>query len=234
MGNFPLLEKPIPDLCADRVDYFFRDSVLLGVCKQDDIGLFLNHLVVREGDILVDNAAIAKNIALGYMECSKKLWASPTQAASFQILADALKSGLAAGIISEKDFLLTDQQLYGKLRSSKNMEVTSKLDILNPGFFATDSPQDFDFYVRTKARYIDPKVIQGTAVKRLSELDKDYKKQMLDFIEKVSAGYYVKIFPRLKTLGSRPSKAEFPESGSRSEKGKAGLFGSLPEFKSKR
>ncbi|MCJ7816723.1 MAG: HD domain-containing protein, partial [Candidatus Aenigmarchaeota archaeon] len=34
--NFSLLERPIPDLCADRVDYFFRDSVLLGVCKPDD------------------------------------------------------------------------------------------------------------------------------------------------------------------------------------------------------
>jgi len=202
--NFFLLEKPIPDLCADRLDYFFRDSVLLGACKQDDIKLFMDHLVVREGEILVDNAAIAKNIALGYMECSKRLWASPTQAASFQILADAIKSGLAAGIISEKDFLLTDQQLYSKLRQSRNLDVTSKLDILNPDFFAMNSPGDFDFFVKTKARYIDPKVIQGGSVKTLSELDSDYKKQMLDFIEKVSAGYYVKIFPRLKTLGSFP------------------------------
>ncbi|MCX6814088.1 MAG: HD domain-containing protein [Candidatus Aenigmarchaeota archaeon] len=202
--NFSLLEKPIPDLCADRVDYFFRDSVLLGVCKRDDIKLFMDHLVVREGEILVDNTAIAKNIALGFMECSKKLWASPTQAASFQILADAMKSGLESGIINEKDFLLTDQQLYSKLKSSRNLEVTSKLDILNPDFFAMNNPKDFDFFVKTKARYIDPKIIQGETVKRLSELDKDYKNLMLDFIQKVSGGYYVKVFPRLKVLGSFP------------------------------
>ncbi len=202
--NFFLLDRPIPDLCADRVDYFFRDSVLLGVCKPDDIGLFMDHLIVREGEILVDNAAIAKNMALAFLECSKKLWASPTQAASFQILADAIKSGLAAGVISEKDFLLTDQQLYSKLRSSRNLEVTSKLDILNPGFFAMNNPNDFDFFVKTKARYIDPKIIQGETAKRLSELDKDYKNLMLDFIQKVSGGYYVKVFPRLKVLGSFP------------------------------
>jgi HD superfamily phosphohydrolase len=211
--NFFLLEKPIPDLCADRLDYFFRDSVLLGVCKQDDIRLFMEHLVVREGDILVDNVAIAKNMALAFLECSRKLYASPTQAASFQILADAIKSGLSAGVISEKDFMLTDQQLYGKLRQSKNLEITSKLDILNPDFFATDSPQDFDFYVKTKARYIDPKVVRGEKVGRLSELDSDCRKRMLDFIEKVSAGYYVKVFPRLRTLGSRSDRAELPEPG---------------------
>jgi len=211
--NFLLLDKPIPDLCADRLDYFFRDSVLLGVCKKDDIKLFMEHLVVREGEILVDNAAIAKNMAIAFLECSKKFYASPTQAASFQILADAIKSGLAAGVISEKDFMLTDLQLYGKLRSSKNLDITSKLDILNPDFFAMNSPEDFDFYVKTKPRHIDPKVIQGEKMSRLSELDSDYRKQMLDFIEKVSAGYYVKVFPRLKTLGSRPDGAEFPKSG---------------------
>ncbi len=226
MGNFSLLERTLPDLCADRLDYFFRDSVLLGVCKPEDVKLFMEHLVVSGGEILVDNAAIAKNIAIGYMECSRKFWASPTQAASFQILADAMKSGLAAGVISEKDFLLTDQQLYGKLRSSRNMNVTSKLDLLQPEFFAVNSPGDFDFYVKTKARYIDPKVVQGEKVSRLSELDKDYKKQMLDFIEKVSVGYYVKVFPRLKIPGSMAEN-----EAAKPERDGLGLFGSLPEFK---
>jgi hypothetical protein len=128
------------------------------------------------------------------MECSKKLYASPTQAAAYQILADAIKSGLEAGIIKEGDFLLTDQELYHKLKYSKNLSVTSKLDLLSPGFFAVDSPKDFDFFVKTKARYIDPKVLQGRDVKRLSELDEDYKRRMLEFIEKVSGGYRVKIF----------------------------------------
>lgn len=194
MGNFFLLEKPIPDLCADRLDYFFRDSVLLGVCKPDDVKAFMDHLAVREGEIVLDDAIVARRMALCFMECSKKFWSSPTQAASYQILADAIKSGLEAGIISEKDFLLTDKELYGKLRYSKNMSVTSKLALLTPRFFAVNSPKDFDFYVKTKARYIDPKIIQGESVKRLSEMDGDYRKQMADFISRVSGGYHVKIF----------------------------------------
>jgi HD superfamily phosphohydrolase len=226
MGNFPLLERALPDLCADRLDYFFRDSVLLGVCKPDDIRLFMDHLVVREGEIFVDNQAIAKNMAIGYMECSRKFWSSPTQAASYQILADAIKSGLEGGVISEGDFLLTDQQLYGKLRSSRNMSVISKLDLLQPEFFAVNSPGDFDFYVKTKARYIDPKVVQGEKVSRLSELDKEYRKQMLDFVEKISAGYYVKIFPRLRGPGSVTER-----EAAEPQKEGLGLFGSLPEFK---
>ncbi len=222
MGNFFLLEKPLPDLCADRLDYLFRDSVLLGICKPDEVKVFMDHLAVRDGEILVDDAVVAKKMALGFMECSKRFWASPTQAASYQILADAFKSGMEAGIISEKDFLLTDMDVYNKLRYSKNISVTGKLELLNPQFFAVNSPQDFDFFVKTKARYIDPKVLQGEAAKRLSEIDKDYRKSMTDFIQKVSSGYHVKVFPRIRTLASMP-KSEIQKAEPAPHEGFAGM-----------
>ncbi|HJW97015.1 MAG TPA: HD domain-containing protein [archaeon] len=236
MGNFFLLERPIPDLCADRLDYFFRDSVLLGVCKQDEIGTFMEHLVVQEGEIMVDDPLIAKMMAVGFMECSKRFWSSPTQAASYQILADAIKSGLEAGVISEKDFLLTDQEVYRKLRSSKNLNITSKLDILNPEFFAVNSPDDFDFFVKTKARYIDPKVVRNGTVKRLSELDDAYKKVMQDFIGKVSGGYHVKVFPRLRGLDDgrkaevRPKASADAFNRESAFSPRESPFGSLPKI----
>jgi hypothetical protein len=52
---------------------------------------------------------------------------------------------------------------------------------------------------------------------------------MLDFIEKVSAGYYVKVFPRLRVIGSAPEREiEKPEPGN--ERGEFGPFGSLPRI----
>jgi len=191
---FPLLEKSIPNLCADRLDYFFRDSVLIGVCRPEDIRMFMQHLIVKGGEILVDDPIVARKMALGFIECMKKFWGSPTQAASYQILADAIKSALEAKIISEKDFMLTDQGLYSKMKSSGKLDVTSKLDILRPGFFAVNSPQDYDFFAKTKVRYIDPTVIQNGEAKRLSRMDDEYEKEMVKFISSVSQGYYVKIF----------------------------------------
>jgi hypothetical protein len=165
------------------------------VCKPGDVKGFLQSMVVNQNEIVLNDLAAARKMALGYMECAKKLWASPTQAASYQILADTIKSAMEANIISEKDFLLTDQELYDKLKSSRNLDITSKLNLLTPGFFAVHNPKDYDFFVRTKPRYIDPKVLQAGTVKRLSELDPDYKNRMFEYLEKVSSGYYVKIFP---------------------------------------
>src|SRR3954453_10752558 len=43
---YPLLERPIPWLCADRVDYFFRDGLACGVMLPEQVARILAHLEV--------------------------------------------------------------------------------------------------------------------------------------------------------------------------------------------
>ena len=47
--NFALLEQPAPRLCADRLDYFLRDSVDLGLATLAEVQAALDHLVVADG-----------------------------------------------------------------------------------------------------------------------------------------------------------------------------------------
>jgi hypothetical protein len=199
MGKFQLLERELPDLCADRLDYFFRDSVLLGICSPAQVGTFLKYLTKEENEIMVVDSMVARKMALGYMECAKKLWASPTQAASYRIMADAIKHAMAARVVSKEDLFLTDQDVYRKMRGSRNPEVTSRLDMMNPTFFAVHSPQKYDFFVKAKPRCIDPKVLHAGTVSRLSELDPEYKSRMDQFVARVSQGYCVKVFPGQKS-----------------------------------
>src|SRR3989344_9365429 len=50
--NFGLLEREVPDLCADRIDYFFRD---LGTLRQDFSWAtnLSKKLIVNDGEIVV-------------------------------------------------------------------------------------------------------------------------------------------------------------------------------------
>ena len=192
--RFQLLERELPDLCADRLDYFFRDSVLLGICTPAQVGTFLKYLTKEENEIMVVDSMVARKMALGYMECAKKLWASPTQAASYKIMADAIRYAMVARAVSREDFFLTDQELYRKMKGSRNPEVLSRLDMISPTFFAVHSPQKYDFFVKTKPRCIDPKVLHAGTVSRLSEIDPEYKGRMEEFMTRVSQGYYVKVF----------------------------------------
>src|SRR5512135_1970548 len=61
--DYPLLEQPAPRLCADRLDYFLRDSRDLGLSTADEIQHALDHLVVHEGRIGVDDVDVARWLA---------------------------------------------------------------------------------------------------------------------------------------------------------------------------
>ena len=190
--NFPLLERPIPDLCCDRLDYFFRDAVQLRVCKRGDIELFIKQLVVRDNEIVCSDPAVAKSMSLAYLECSERWWASPLQAASFELMALAIKAGLKKEVISEDDLMLTDDEVYGKLKQSGDREITTNLGLVRPGLRVEDNPRDFDFFTRTKARFIDPKVLAGR-VRRVSEMYPDFRESIKRFRERIARGYHIKI-----------------------------------------
>ena len=197
--RFQLLERQLPDLCADRLDCFFRDSVLLGVSTPGQIRTYMKYLTKEENEIMVVDSMVARKMALGYMECAKKLWASPTQAASYRIMADARTHATISRVVSRDDFFLTDQELYRKMRASRRPEVVSRLDMISPTFFAVHNPQKYDFFVKTKPRCIDPKVLHAGTVSRLSEVDPEYRSRMEQFVARVSQGYYAKVFPGQKS-----------------------------------
>jgi HD superfamily phosphohydrolase len=197
-SRFRLLERELPDLCADRLDCFFRDSVLLGICTQDHVRMFLRYLTKEEGEIMVMDSMAAKKMSLAFLECSRKLWASPTQAASYKIMADAIRHAMMSRVVSRDDFFLTDQELYRKMRDSGNPNVVSRLEMITPSFFAVRSPQKYDFFVKPGTGCIDPKVLHAGNVSRLSEIDPEYKALMDQSVEKASQGYFVRVFPGRK------------------------------------
>jgi len=201
--RFQLLDKELPDLCADRLDCFFRDSVLLGICSREQVHMFMKYLTKEENEIMVVDSMVAKKMALAYMECSKKLWSSPTHAASHKIMADAIRHAMVARVVSKDDFFLTDQELCRKMRGSGNQEIVSRLDMINPRFFAVHSPEKYDFQVKAKPACIDPKVLHAGNISRLSEIDPEYKSSMEGFVSRVSQGYCVKVFPGEKSWAEK-------------------------------
>lgn len=57
---YPILEQPSPLLCADRLDYFFRDSLALEIITGQQVIYILSHLVIREKQIVVNDLVAAR------------------------------------------------------------------------------------------------------------------------------------------------------------------------------
>jgi HD superfamily phosphohydrolase len=188
---FRLEDRALPDLCADRIDYCFRDCV---TDKQLDLRAartMLDNMRVFEGDIVFVDLALAKQFATTYRAANETLWANPLQSALYYLLASAMKLSLEEGIITFEDLFTTDQDVYLKMKSSQHAQVTKLLNDMEHIEVHEDA-DDYDYHVRPKIRVVDPLVLVGNEKRRISALDPTVKKDNEEFKVRLQKGYYIK------------------------------------------
>ncbi len=155
---YPLLEQPLPRLCADRLDYFFRDSLACGATTVEQIRRFLDYLTVVDGcSIAFTDAAVAREAAECFALMNREWWASPTEAFIYNEFADALRAGFDCGVLDIGSLLGDDDSVLAKLQHSGDPRIAAKLDrVLH---FEIESIADFTPKVHPKTRWIDPPIV---------------------------------------------------------------------------
>ncbi|MFH0837146.1 MAG: HD domain-containing protein [Candidatus Aenigmatarchaeota archaeon] len=214
--NFPLLEKKLPDLCADRIDYTLRDITAVygnltdlqsksAIEIHKKITRYISTLIVYKNEIIFSNKDMAKEFAEDFIKFDEESWSHPIEVTLFQLLADAMKLGLDSGILTEQDLFQNDEFVYNKLKNSNNQQILKKLEMISPNLEIIDNPNDHDFFSKNKLRYVDPKFIIMTKLqsneardttlqtKRVSEEFPDFLEFMNKHIEKIEKGNFIKI-----------------------------------------
>lgn len=169
--SFPLLEQPSPQLCADRLDYFLRDSRDLGLAVDDDIESALNHLTVDKGRIVVDDLESARWLGYTFIAADKASWANFREVGLYELTARAIRRGLAIGVLTDADLWGTDQPAWEKLQRSSDSKLQHNLQRVKASTRFVWDNQFPEFRVSTKLRSIDPGVLINGHVQPLSALD---------------------------------------------------------------
>jgi uncharacterized protein len=197
--NFPLLEQPSPRLCADRLDYFLRDSLGLGLADGDRVNWALNHLVVVEAAdgprLAVADLDVARWLGRTFMAADDKSWANFREVGLYELTAQAIKRALAIGLIDTADFWLTDEQLWQKLQAGQDGELQRWLALVNlDTTFVWDEAQP-TFWVSTKLRAIDPDVVVNGAgeIRPLSQLDPDFAHERDDYLSRKAGAWPMRV-----------------------------------------
>ncbi|NOQ55207.1 MAG: HD domain-containing protein [Nanohaloarchaea archaeon] len=192
-SNFSLLERPLPDLCADRIDYTLRDHISnYGFC--DKITKYVSSFIVHNNEIIINDETIAKSFSEDYLNMNQNVWSHPLEVASFQILADAIKIAMDEKILTEKDLFEDDLSVYTTLKESKNTKILDKLKMLNPNLKIIDDPADCDFHSRNKLRYINPKYVDPYgSINRVADRFDDFSERLEKHKKWVERGNFVKI-----------------------------------------
>lgn len=165
---YPLLERPIPWLCADRLDYFLRDGLACRVVTPRAVHRILEHLTVVSETIAFTDLAVAREAAALFAEMNRDWWASPTEAYIYNEFAEALREGFRLGVIDEHDLLTEDLKVLAKLDAAAIPRIDRQLDKIR-----RFDPRRIEGYVPRvipKERWLDPPVRVGTTFWRMSEL----------------------------------------------------------------
>jgi len=188
--NFPLLEKKLPDLCADRIDYTLQEPTLKKI-KNANPKAILKNLIVWQNQFVFKNQKSAKKFALLYLKMNKILWCNPVEATIYQMLADIIKLGLAKNLIQKHDLFTTDQMVLTKLK--KDPVLARKIIKLKTIRAKAVPKNQAEFHIYSKTRVVDPYFLKNGRLIRLTAVAKNYLKQVRDWEKTAKKGFYIKI-----------------------------------------
>jgi len=174
--NFPLKEKDLPDLCADRIDYSLRTALVFGEIKS--AASFLDDLRAGNGKWYFADKKIAQEFAELFLKLNSKYYSGLLSAVMFASVGDYLRYSLGRGYIKSDDLYSTDNEVLRKIarfhRYDRHLrKLLSRMD--NKAAFK-NSAADHDARIVCKSRAIDPLFKDGRKLIRLSQADKSWSK----------------------------------------------------------
>jgi len=175
MDRFTLLERPEPELCADRVDYALRELAIDG--ETEFVRPCVNSIIAVDGKMCFNSKDMAKIFGVKFLDLHKNHWAGWEAVSRYYFLAEALKEALKDNLITFDDFRKDDTYLVKKLQASNNPKIKKIIDMLLNGNVTAIEGQK-------KLRYTDPYYLENGELMRLSENDEEFHEKLLEITKK--------------------------------------------------
>jgi len=171
--NFPLRERELPDLCADRIDYSLKTAVIFEEIDQKEANYFLDNLTTSGNNWIFKNLESAKKYAKLFLKLNRDHYSGLASAIMFRAVGDCLRYALEKKYITEKDLYTTDKLVIEKVK--KSLDKDEKLKLLfarmNNKIKIRNNPDDYDVNVFCKSRVVDPLFRQEKEIKRVSRVE---------------------------------------------------------------
>lgn len=176
--NFPLREKNLPDLCADRIDYSLKTAVINDEIDAKGKKYILHSLITIDNNWVFRDFESAKKYAELFLNINTVYYSGFTSAVMFRVVGDCIKYSLQCGYISENDLYTTDSLVIEKVKRYLDEDKKLKVlfDRMNNKVEVTNNSDSFDASVFCKSRVVDPLFMKGKEIKRVSQVDSNLGK----------------------------------------------------------
>lgn len=186
---FGLLERDIPDMCADRVDYSLRGYYYQGHSEPIEM---VKHIVNHEEEMVFDSKEYAVRYGKLFMHMQRSEYGNRDNIAIRYAFATAIKRAFDEGAITRDDIVYgTDDQVVEKAKNAHIKYVDDVFDALRRGKFSVEDGGSVK--LKAKSRYVDPKFLDGRVLRRASEADSDFRESLEKSKSEDVSGYNVMI-----------------------------------------
>ncbi len=100
--HFKRLEQPLPDMCADRIEYNLHTAFNFGLLSKEEITYILNHLFFDNDKWYFDDAKAAELFARQSLTLTEYVWAAPNNVYVYHLTAKMLKHALDINLINQQ------------------------------------------------------------------------------------------------------------------------------------
>ena len=192
-SKYTILEKPAPNLCADRIDYTLRDMFRYGFITKEDVCNFISSLVLVDNEIMVNSLEAAKFFVDTYYKEVIDFFMDPLSIYANDILSKAIKIALSENVIVLDDLLKDDNGVLELLENSDNKQIKLLIRSLNYNVRVEEDSKNYDIHQKNKLRLIDPSIYIENKIYKSSEISSEIKELSKKALEKSIKGTYIKI-----------------------------------------
>ena len=204
-ADFPLLEQPAPQLCADRVDYGLRDTLAFGLLSLEDARHIARAMVCHpsaeasDRRIVCTDARLAAVLARAYMEADRTKYTDPVNGLYYRYAAEAMRRAVALGHVSRADLWMRDHSFWDRLHESTDTVIQRCLAQVHQPVrvvaAACDDPAAMPFRP-IKVRTLDPEVLAtDMTVRPLSRVDAAYHDCLIRYHLARTATTHLRVLP---------------------------------------
>ena len=160
LEKYQMLEYPLPNLSADRIDYTLRDLLQIGEISRMEISWFLSGLQVYEGRIVLTSDEYGEWFQSKYEFLVNEYFYGKENVEINRIMKKIIKDCLNKGIIATSDFNKDDFYLMEKINGAFDLKARME-EIRNAGLGSEK--------LRMKKRWVNPEILVNDRVFRLSD-----------------------------------------------------------------
>jgi HD superfamily phosphohydrolase len=168
--NLKRVDVSAPLLCADRLDYTLRDLRRFGHISREDAAKIVSALTFTDDIIAFTDIDSALHFTEMYRYLVSELFMNPLELYAHAEMARIIREAMRAGVLEEADLLGTDDVIIGKLSADTRYGSAESLSSLKKTHSVVTDYSRKGHHVYSKGRMIDPPVLSGGEITKLSEI----------------------------------------------------------------